>query len=115
MSDDGMASRVTHESLVGASFQFIYSDETYRVDVLSKKRLRWTRMAGDNTGQSDEETYIFDVLSPEIILLTWIKADGLGLSNVLNMHDGALTTHANHGREVFQNKGQHSLEVDQVA
>ncbi len=111
MSRGGMASKVTHESIVGASFKFIYLDETYRIDVKSEKRLCWTREAGDNAGQSDEETYVFDVLSPEIILLTWVEADGLGLSNVLNLRDGTLITHANHGREVFQNKGQHSLGV----
>jgi len=111
MSGGGVASKVMHESIVGASFQFIYSDETYRIEVISEKRLRWTREAGNNAGQSDEETYVFDVLSPEIILLTWIEADGLGLSNVLNLRDGTLITHANHAREVFQNKGQHSLAV----
>lgn len=110
MSGNNMAQKVTHESIVGTSFQFFYSDETYRIDVKSEKRLRWTRVAGDEVGQSDEETYVFDLLSPEIILLTWIEADGLGLSNVLNVRDGTLITHANHGREVFQNKGKHSLK-----
>lgn len=112
MSGDNVAQKVTHKSIVGKNFQLIYSDETYRIDVISESRLRWTREAGDNAGQSDEETYVFDVLSPEIILLTWIEADGLGLSNVLNVLDGALITHANHGREVFQNKGRHSFKVD---
>ena len=111
MSGGGMAPMVTHDGIMETSFQFIYSDETYRIDVISEKRLRWTRVAGDNAGQSDEETYVFDVLSPEIILLTWIEADGLGLSNVLNLRAGTLITHANHAREVFQNKGQHSLEA----
>ncbi|EFL87454.1 hypothetical protein [Ahrensia sp. R2A130] len=111
MSGGGMTSKVTHKSIIGRNFQLIYADETYRIDVISEKRLRWTREAGNNVGQSDEETYVFDVLSPEIILLTWIEADGLGLSNVLNLRDRALITHANHAREVFQNKGQHSLEV----
>ncbi len=111
MSGGGTAPKVAHERIVGTSFKFIYSDETYRIDVISEKRLHWTRVAGDNAGQSDEERYVFDVLSPEIILLTWIEVDGLGLSNVLNLRDGTLITHANHGREVFQNKGQHSLDV----
>ncbi len=111
MNDETMGQEVTHKSILGASFRFIYSDETYRIDVLSEKRLRWERVAGDNAGQSDEETYVFDVLSPDLILLTWIEADGLGLSNVLNVRNGVLVTHANHGRDVFQNKGRHSLEI----
>ncbi|GAB5447032.1 MoaF-related domain-containing protein [Gymnodinialimonas sp.] len=111
MSGGSTAVDVTHEDLVGASFQFLYSDETYRIDILSEARLRWTRVAGDNVGQSDEEAYVFDTLSPEIILVTWIEADGLGLSNALNVVDGTLITHANHGREVFQNMGRHSFKV----
>ncbi len=99
---------MTGEELIGANFQFIYSDETYRINVLSDTSLRWTREVGDNVGQSDEESYVLDVLSKDLIILTWVEADGLGRSNVMNLSDGNLVTHANHGRDVFQNRGRHT-------
>ena len=102
---------VTQQDLNGASFQFIYSDETYRIDIHSEKLLRWTREVGKNVGQTDEETYVLDQLSDQIVMITWIEADGLGLSNALNLENGSLTTHANQGREVFQNKGRHTLKI----
>ena len=102
---------MTHEDIIGASFRFIYSDETYRIDVLSEKTLRWTREAGGNVGQFDEEAYVFDQLSAEILMLTWVEADGLGVSNVLNLANRGLITHANQGRDVFQNKGRHTFEI----
>ena len=80
--------------------------------MLTKETLHWTREAGNNVGQSDEEKHVLDQLSADIILLTWIEADGLGLSNAMNLRDGNLITHANQGREVFQNKGRHTLVTD---
>lgn len=100
-----------HEEIVGAEFLFVYSDETYRIEILSETSLRWTREAGENTGQSDQESYVFDHLGGDIILLSWIEADGLGLSNAMDVADGNLVTHANHGREVFQNKGRHTFAI----
>ena len=101
---------MTHEAIIGASFRFVYSDETYRIDVTSEAQLRWTREIGEQVGQADTESYIFDQPSDDVILLTWIEADGLGLSNAMNLADGSLITHANQGREVFQNKGRHTFE-----
>lgn len=102
---------MTNDDIIGASFQLIYSDETYRIDIYSTKKLRWTREVGNNVGQTDEESYILDLLSAEIIMLTWIEADGLGLSNVMNVENGSLITHANQGRDVFQNKGRHTFKA----
>lgn len=102
---------MTHEEIIGTSFRLVYSDETYRIEILSENSLRWTRVAGDNAGQTDEEDYVFDPVSTEIIMLTWVEADGLGLSSVMNLTNGSLITHANQGRDVFQNKGRHTFEV----
>ena len=101
---------MTREGFLGTNFRFIYSDETYRINILSDTSLHWTREVGDNVGQSDEESYVLDVLSEDLIMLSWVEADGLGLSNVMNLSDGNLVTHANHGRDVFQNRGQHTLK-----
>lgn len=94
-----------HENLIGKSFDLIYASETYRIEILDDAKLRWKRIKGDNAGQGDEEAYQYSRISETISLITWIEADGLGLSNVLCFSDTTLTTHANMGRDVFINPG----------
>lgn len=95
-----------HKDIIGMSFGFIYSDETYLIEILSTDALRWTRTAGKNTGQGDTEQYVFSSLAEDIFMLTWIEAEGPGLSNVLRLTDNTLITHANIGRDVFTNLGK---------
>ena len=42
-------------------------------------------------------------------MISWVEADGLGLSNMLDPATGTLTTHASMGREVFRNPGHFTL------
>lgn len=94
-----------HQEIVGKNFKFIYSDETYLIEVISKTSVRWTRELGKNKNQSDTEQYVFSNLTDDIFMLTWVEADGLCLSNVLRLNDNTLITHANVGRDVFVNAG----------
>lgn len=93
----------------GKSFKFIYASETYHIEIIDEESLKWTQLQGPHEGRSDTERYVGSVLSPDIVLLTWIEADGLGLSNALNIAEMTVTTHANMGRDVFRNPG--TLEV----
>jgi hypothetical protein len=95
-----------HQDIVGARYRFVYSDETYLIEVLSATEVHWTREVGKTVGQSDTERYVFSSLSDDIFMLTWIEADGLGLSNVFQPRTNTLTTHANVGRDVFVNEGE---------
>ena len=97
---------MTHEEITGRTLEFHYTDETYRIDVLSETRVRWTRTIGDPQGASDEEDYIYSQISRTQGLITWIEADGLGLSNILDFEALTVTTHANMGRAVFRNPGR---------
>lgn len=93
-------------TLTHQNFRFTYRTETYRIDVLNDTRLRWTCEAGDNTGNSDEETYIASFPRPGQEMLTWVEADGLALSNLLDWSEGRVTTHSKMGREIFENPGK---------
>lgn len=97
------------KDLVGKTLSFVYSNETYRIEVLNDSQVRWTQTEGPKSGQGDTETYVFSALSEDIGLITWIEADGLGLSNALNFAQNTVTTHANQGRDVFENVGR--LEI----
>lgn len=86
-------------------FDFVYADETYRIELLDDERLRWERIAGDGAGASDVERYVSGRLDGHRWLITWIEADGLGLSSVVDFDAATLVTHANQGRDVFVNGG----------
>ena len=99
-----------HNELVGKTFQFEYSNETYQIEILTDATLRWTRVKGENTGEGDEERYVYSVLEEHLAMLTWIEDGGPGLSNALDFAKHTVTTHANMGRDVFENPGKLIVE-----
>ena len=99
-----------HHELIGKTLVFEYTSDTYRIEVLSNARLHWTQLRGDTPGKGDDEDYVYSLLSDDLGLITWIEADGLGLSNVLNFAEATVTTHANMGRTVYLDPGKLSIE-----
>lgn len=97
---------MTDDQLIGKRLDFVYAEETYRVEVLDASSLRWTRTVGEAVGATDVERYVWSSIDDERWLITWIEATGLGLSSVVDVARGTLTTHANSGREVFTNIGE---------
>ena len=89
----------------GARFEFDYGEECYLIEFLDDERLRWTRTTGDPVGTTDIESYVWTALDRRRSMVTWIEADGLGLSSVVEVEGGTLVTHANTGRDVFVNSG----------
>ena len=87
------------------TFDFVYADETYRIEVLDAEQLRWTRTVGADPGTTDIERYVASRLDDGRWLITWVEAPGLGLSSVLDLDADTLVTHANQGRDVFENPG----------
>ena len=102
-------SSVTPESLIGRTFDIVYASEhskdTYRFDVQTESKIKWERIAGTDVGKGDTEDYCITQLDPENVLITWVEADGLGLSNVLNFKAGTCLTHGNNGRSVWKHTG----------
>ena len=96
---------MSNRDLAGRTIRFEYESETYQVEVLDSTSLRWVQLKGPDEGKGATETYVQSQLSEETTLVTWVEADGLGLSNALNFTDMTVTTHANMGREVFVNTG----------
>lgn len=94
-----------HLRLIGRSFDFVYSTETYRIEFLDPDRLSWTQTIGTETGTTEEETYAFSHLAENLILVSWVEADGLALSHVINFTTQTITTHAAIGRTIYTNPG----------
>ena len=96
---------MTLDDILGKTLTFTYRNDTYRIDVLSDTKVRWEQLRGEDPGSGDEETYVFSALGGGLGMITWVEADGLGLSNVLDIAAGTVTTHAKMGRDVYENPG----------
>ncbi|MEM9518804.1 MAG: hypothetical protein AAGA37_05775 [Actinomycetota bacterium] len=96
---------MTPEGLIGRSVEFVYADETYLIEIVDGETLRWTRTRGESVGTTDIERYVWSAIGDHRSMITWIEASGLGLSSVIDLHTGTLTTHANTDRDVFVNTG----------
>lgn len=107
---------LTPQDLVGKLFDIEYksehSQDTYRFVVENDHQIVWKRVLGSNVGQGDREEYVITHLTSSKILMTWIEADGLGLSNVLDFTAGTCLTHGNNGRNVWKHKGKLTLLQD---
>ena len=99
--------------LVGKTFDITYasehSNDTYRFVVKEGNKIRWDRIAGTDVGKGDTEDFVMTQLTDTKILITWIEADGLGLSNVLDFNEGTCLTHGNNGRGVWKHTGKLTL------
>lgn len=98
--------------LVGETIDFVYEDETYRIEILTDTTLRWTKVAGsEGIGESDKEKYIYRTRSSQEIVLVWAEASGLGLTNIFRLKEEAtLSTYATtKDRQVFENLGSIKL------
>ena len=107
----------TPNDLIGKSFDIEYKSEksnaTYRFHVLTDSKLKWELMKGEGNGNGDEEDYVITQITDEgKLLITWIEADGLGLSNVLDFNDGTCLTHGNNGRNAWKHVGKLTLLDD---
>ena len=119
MSSSSTASHtmlMTPTTLIGKMFDIEYASEhskdTYRFQVLDESKIAWKRIAGTNVGQGDTEDYVITQLDDQKLLITWIEADGLGLSNVLDFTQGTCLTHGNNGRNVWKHVGALTLVAD---
>ena len=106
---------MTPEDLIGKTFDIEYlsehSKDTYRFIIPNNdtKKIKWERIKGTDVGKGDTEDYVITQLTDEKLLITWIEADGLGLSNVLDFTAGTCLTHGNNGRSVWKHTGKLTL------
>lgn len=105
------------QDLIGKTFDIEYasdhSKDTYRFKMKDTKKIDWKRIKGTDVGkEGDQEDYVITQLTDEKLLVTWIEADGLGLTNVLDFTEGSCLTHGNNGRAVWKHTGKLTLIED---
>ena len=107
---------MTPQDLIGSTFDFVYASEhsqaTYRFNVMTDSKIKWDLIEGEGNGTGDEEDYVISELDGGKLLITWIEADGLGLSNVLDFKENTVLTHGNNGRKVWKHTGKLTLLTD---
>ncbi|MCQ0091091.1 hypothetical protein [Roseovarius sp. M141] len=63
-------------------------------------------LASRTNHAGDKESYIYSRLSDDIVLLTWVEADGLGATNTLRFSDMTILTNGNIEHNIFDNPGK---------
>jgi len=74
-------------TLVGKTFEYDYGTAAYRVNYKSTETLHWKAIKGEEAGKESDETYALQQLNPYTFFVSWIEADGLGVSLVLNLKE----------------------------
>lgn len=73
--------------LAGNAFEYNYGDTVYRIHFKSEDTLHWHCVEGDEKGSEADETYHVHQLADNTFFISWIEADGTGVSQVLNLDE----------------------------
>jgi MoaF C-terminal domain len=79
--------------ILGNTFQYDYGDGAYEVHFDSPTTLTWRRVKGQNIGQRATEHCQIQQLSPHTYFIAWIEADGLRVSQVLDLAEKKISVY----------------------
>lgn len=74
-------------TLIGKTLEYNYGKAIYHVTFNTAKNLHWKCIAGDEKGKEADETYVEQRLNGHTFFISWVEADGLGVSQVVNLKD----------------------------
>lgn len=77
-------------TLSGKKLEYNYGEYMYQLDFKSDKTLHWKCIKGDEIGKEADETYFTQRLNNNTFFVSWIEADGLGVSQVINLKDNTI-------------------------
>ncbi|MBL7857404.1 MAG: hypothetical protein JNM57_06925 [Cyclobacteriaceae bacterium] len=102
-TDDGID---TPEDLIGRTIEYQYGESIYHVTFDSDTTLHWEAVAGEEKGAYEKETYVLEFLARQTIFITWGEANGIGVSQVLDIERGIVYNHLLRGRSVSSGDGK---------
>ncbi len=82
-----------------------YGESVYHVTFDSDSTMHWEAIAGDETGTKENETYVAEWIDPEKLYISWVEANGIGVSQILDFSKGNVHNHLLQGREVSVSMG----------
>ena len=71
--------------LVGETLKYNYGEDVYLVSFRSKTKLHWKCLEGSEQGKEATETYKLQQIGTHRVFIAWVEADGLGVSQVLDL------------------------------
>lgn len=95
----------TTDSLAGKKLAYNYGQNGYEVQFKTANLLHWKCVKGDEKGKEADETYYAHRLDNHSLFITWIEADGLGVSQVVNLKDKTVKCFLKIDKEVIPLSG----------
>ncbi|RBQ30633.1 hypothetical protein CRU92_11470 [Arcobacter sp. FW59] len=92
-------------SLAGKIFEYDYGTAGYRVEYKSDDVLHWKAIKGEETGRESDEAYKMQKLGENVYFVSWVEADGLGVSIVLNLKENKVNAFLKIDREIIPLSG----------
>jgi phenolic acid decarboxylase len=88
-----MTNTALTNQLLGNTFEYDYGDGAYEVHFNSPTSLTWQCVKGQEVGKSATERCQIQQLSPTTYLIAWIEADGLGVSQMLDLMERKISVY----------------------
>lgn len=93
-------------TLVGKTIEYHYGENKYQVRFDSDSTLSWMAVAGDEIGAYEDEIYFSEWVGDHLLFITWGEANGIGVSQILDLEKGKVYNHLLRGREVSAGYGE---------
>ncbi len=91
---------------VGKTLEYQYGESIYHVTFDSDSEMHWEAVAGDETGAKENENYKAEWVDSQKLFITWVEANGIGVSQILDFENGIVYNHLLRGREVNVGTGK---------
>lgn len=88
-------------NLVGKTLEYDYGDNVYQVSIKSENELHWKCIKGDENGKEADETYAVQRLNNQSFFISWVEADGLGVSQVINFEEKTVHCYLKIDKEII--------------
>lgn len=92
-------------NLVGKKLEYNYGDYIYHLDFKTDTTLYWKCVEGDEKGKEADETYKTQRLNNHTLFVSWVEADGLGVSQVINLKDYKINCYLKIDKEIIPLNG----------
>lgn len=91
---------------VGQTYIYDYGDAKYELDCLTDSTLHWKCIEGEEKGKEETDKYKKQNLGNNSVFVTWIEADGIGVSQILNFTNGDVSSFLKIDKEIVLGNGK---------
>lgn len=92
-------------NLTGKTLEYNYGDYIYHLNFKTDDTLHWKCVEGDEKGKEADETYTTQRLNDHTLFISWVEADGLGVSQVVNLKENTINCYLKIDREIIPLSG----------